>query len=422
MENAKELIEFIDRSPTAYHAVAEIASRLISAGFTEISESDISAFSDGGRHFVIRADSSIIAFFGSGEGFSIATAHNDTPSFKIKGSESAGKYIRLDTEKYGGSILYSWLDRPLGVAGRVAYETESGISVRLVDLRRPVAVIPSVAIHQNRSVNDNLSLNPKNDMLPLVGMSGEGIFSAVAKELSIKEDAILSADLFVYNKERGSVVGLEDELVVSARLDDLGCAYAALSAFLSAENEGRSLAVLAVFDNEEVGSGTRQGADSPFLSSTLKKIAGSPEKYSKMLENTLMLSADNAHAAHPNHPELSDRSGSPALGSGVALKFNANQRYATDSVSAALVKKLAKASGAKLSTYYCRADMPCGTTLGPIAGAQIGALTADIGLPQLAMHSAMETAAVSDLSDMIALIREHFSCAIKKHGADYSIN
>lgn len=420
MKNAELLLDFINRATTVYHTVAELKARLIDAGFSEISEGELSAFSDGGKHFTVRSDSSLIAFFGKGDGFSIAATHSDTPAFKIKGDLSSAAYIRLDTEKYGGAILYSWLDRPLSVAGRVVLDTGEGVSVRLVDLHRPVAVIPSVAIHQNRNVNEGLPLNPAIDMLPLVGIGEkESFWSIVAKELLVDEKAILSADLFVYNAERGCICGIDSSLIVSPRLDNAECTFAALCGFLSAENDGKSVAVLAAFDNEEVGSATKQGADSTFLSDTLRKIAGSDASYCTMLENTLMLSADNAHATHPNHPELADKSGSPKLGSGVALKFNANQRYATDAVSAALTKKLAGRAGVKICDYYCRADMPCGSTLGSISTTHVGALTADIGLPQLAMHSSAETAAVCDLSDMILLMREHFSSGFKKENDGY---
>ena len=420
MKNAQMLLKFINGAKTAYHTVEKIKESLIEAGFSEISEGDVSAFSDGGAHFVLRSDSSIIAFFGKGEGFSIAAAHSDTPAFKLKGDFSSGVYTRLDAEKYGGAILYSWLDRPLSVAGRAVVDTGDGIAVRIVDVGRPVAVIPSVAIHQNRSVNDNLSLNAATDMVPLAAI-GEGysVMSLVAESLGVSEDKILSSDLFLYNAECGTVLGIDSGLILSPRLDNAECTFAALRGFLSAENSGKSVAVLAVFDNEEVGSATKQGADSTFLSDTLRKIAGTEENYCKMLECSLMLSADNAHAKHPNHPELSDKLQAPSLGSGVALKFNANQRYATDSVSCALVKKLGERAGARLSSYYCRADMPCGSTLGSISTTHVGVLTADIGLPQLAMHSAVETAAVSDLSDMILLMREHFSSGLKKIDGGY---
>ena len=421
MENARKLIEFIGKCPTAYQAVAEIKARLLASGFTEISEGEVGAFSDGGRHFVCRADSSIIAFFGSGDGFGIAATHLDSPTFKLKGDLSGGAYLKLDTEKYGGSILYSWLDRPLGIAGRVVINTENGISVRLYDSARPIAVIPSVAIHQNRSVNDGVKFNPATDMLPLIGLSGEGLYDAVARECGACKEDILSSDLFVYNAEQGTVAGLNNELIISPRLDNLECTFAALCGFLSAENSGKSVSVFAAFDSEEIGSATKGGADSTFLSDTLAKIAGDAETLAKMLENSFMLSADNAHATHPNHPELSDKTGSPNLGSGVALKYNANQRYATDAVSAALTKKLAREAGARLSDYYCRADMPCGSTLGSISTTHVGILCADIGLPQLAMHSASETAAVSDLSDMIALMQAHFSSGIEKRGNEYIV-
>ena len=420
MKNAQNLIKFIKSSPTPYHAVDTVKSALLRAGYTEVSEADIGSFSDGGRHFTVRGGSSLIAFCGSGEGFSIAASHCDTPAFKLKSDARALAYCKLNVEKYGGAILYSWLDRPLSVAGRVAIDSEDGISIRLVNIDRDIALIPSVAIHQNRSVNDGFSPNPAVDMLPLSGLDGDGVLELIAKELSVKKESILSHDLFIYNRDEGRIVGEKEELILSPRLDDLECVYASLEAFLQSSC-GKAVQVLAIFDNEEVGSATKQGAGSTFLSDTLEKISGSRENYIKMLENSFMLSMDNAHAIHPNRPELSDSALAPTLGSGVTLKLNANQSYATDAVSAALVKKLAKTSGARLATYASRADKPCGSTLGSIATTKAPVITADIGLPQLAMHSANETAAISDLSDMIALVSAHFSSAIVKTADGYKI-
>ncbi|MBQ2876087.1 MAG: M18 family aminopeptidase [Clostridia bacterium] len=421
MKNPQSLFDFIKSSPTPHHTVNEIKARLVSSGYTELNERDVAAFSDGGKHFTVRADSSIIAFHGKGRAVTCAATHCDTPTLKIKSDIASGAYIRLDVEKYGGPILYSWLDRPLSVAGIVAVDQGSGIELRLVNIDRDIAVIPSVAIHQQRSVNDGFSPSISVDMPPLVALSeGKSLLTLIAEELDVCVVNILSHDLYVYARDCGRVIGTSGELMLSPRLDNLECTYAALRGFLSAEDSD-SVSVLAVFNNEEIGSSTRQGADSTFLSDTLAKIFPTPEALSEALENGFMLSMDNAHAVHPNHPELSDKNGCPALGSGVVLKLNANGRYATDAASAAIARKLASRASAKIATYYCHADKPCGSTLGAIATTGVPLLTADVGLPQLAMHSAVETAAVSDLNDMIAIARELFSSKIYKTEQGYGI-
>lgn len=420
MAYTNRLFDFIKKSPTAYHTVNTVKNALIEKGYTEVFESNPSSFSDGGKHFVIRGGSSIIAFRGKTEngGFMITASHSDSPCFKVKRELVGVSYTRLATEKYGGMIYYSWLDRPLSVAGRVVVKTESGIKSVLVNIEKAALTIPSVAIHLNRGVNDNCKLNPAVDLLPVSGLSNakKEVMSAIAESAGVAVEDIISHDLYLYNAEEGRIIGINDDLILSPRIDDLGCVFASLCAFLEADETDASVSVLAVFDNEEVGSETKQGASSTFLDMTLRAISGNDEKYSEMLYNSFMVSADNAHAVHPNRPELHDSASTPVLGGGVVVKYNANQRYTTDAISDGVFATLAERAETKLQKFSNRADIVGGSTLGSISNTRVSVSTIDIGLPQLAMHSATETAAISDLEDMIKLLGCLYSTGIVKSG------
>lgn len=423
MNYTSELIDFIKKSPTAYHTVETVKEMLLSAGYTECSEKELGSYSDGGRHFVIRNGTSIIAFRGKCEGgFMICASHSDTPCFKVK-SELSGNYLRASVEKYGGSIFYSWLDRPLSLAGRVVVKINGGISTHLVNIDKDVFTIPSVAIHFNRGVNDGYKFNPAVDLIPLAGAASSSgrLMDEVAEILGVDKSDIISHDLFLYNRECGRVIGLGDEFLLAPRLDDLGCVYSSVRAFLDADDTNGSVPVLAVFDNEEVGSETKQGAASTFLDMTLSAISGGEEKYRASLVDSFMISADNAHAVHPNHPELSDPGNAPMLGGGVVVKYNANQRYTTDAVSDALFRSFADRCGIKLQSYYNRADMLGGSTLGSISNTSVSVKTVDIGLPQLAMHSSVETVACSDICDMVSVMKEFYSSSIDCKGSNVKI-
>ena len=412
--HTEKLLNFIKRSPTAYQAVDSVATELRANGYTEISAADTRAFADGGKHFVVKNGTSIIAFRGRAKGgFVITASHSDSPAFKIKvDTDTRGSYARFAVEKYGGMILYTWLDKPLSVAGRVVLRTDCGIKTALVNIDRDIAVIPSVAIHLNRGVNDGYKFNPASDLLPLTAISKEGasLLDAVARELGTTADAIISHDLFLYNRQTASVIGMNDELILAPRLDDLECVFASLEAFLATDAHEGAVDVLAVFDNEEVGSETKQGAASTFLIDTLRKIAATEDNLEAMLASSYMVSADNAHALHPNHPELSDPFGAPTLGGGLVIKYNANQRYTTDAVSDAVFRTLCERCGARVQSYHHRADLLSGSTLGSIADTRVSIPTIDIGLPQLAMHSATECAACADLEDMIGALTELYRC------------
>lgn len=420
MAYVNELIAFIKASPSAHHTVDSVKHALLAEGYTELCESNPEAFSDGGKHFVIRGGSSIIAFKGKGDGFMICASHSDSPCFKVKDELAGARYTRLATEKYGGMIHYTWLDRPLSVAGRVVVKTPTGVKGVLVNLDKAALTIPSVAIHLNRGVNDGYKFNPATDLLPLLGTAEAkgALMTALAAQANAKPEDIISHDLYLYNAEEGRVIGINDELVLAPRIDDLGCVYASLRAFLDAP-ESKNVSVLAVFDNEEVGSETKQGAASTFLDMTLSAIAGN--RYSLMLHNSFMVSADNAHAIHPNHPELYDGTNAPHLGGGVVVKYNANQRYTTDAISDGIFTTLAERAGAKLQKFSNRADMVGGSTLGSISNTRVSVSTVDIGLPQLAMHSATETAAVSDLTDMVKVLTALYSSSLERVGDEIII-
>ena len=412
MNEITRLFDFINNSPTAYHAVDTAEKILTENGYTRLYEGDKWSLSDGGKYYVVRNGTSLIAFrtVADARGFMIAASHTDSPTFRVKLSgEKCGAYSRLDVEKYGGMIYYSWLDRPLSVAGRVVLSTPNGVECRLVNLDADLCSIPSLAIHLNRNVNDGLSLNPANDMLPLYSLGSGTLLERIATSAGTTPDRILSHDLFLYNREKGMTFGADGEFILCPRLDNLESVYASLCGFTESA-PCASVPVYAIFDNEEVGSETKQGAASTFLYDTLTRIAG--DDYLPMLASSMMLSIDNAHALHPNRPEMSDRENAPTLGGGIVVKFNANQRYATDAVSHGIFLELCNLNGLKTQRYYNRADLPGGSTLGSISNTRVSIPTVDIGFPQLAMHSATETAACADLDPMIKAVCAFFSSSL----------
>lgn len=418
----KQLFDFIESSPTAFQTVDTVKGALLSEGYTELYEGEEWSLSEGGKYFVIRNGSSLIAFRynSSLKSFMICATHSDSPSFRLKLSyEKGSKYTVCDTEKYGGMLYYSWLDRPLSLAGRVAVKKENGIETRLVNIKRDLFVIPSVAIHLNREVNSSLVLNPARDLLPLAGMKKpSGLMELIADEAGVRAENIVSHDLFLYVRESGRTFGVSDEFISSPRLDDLECVFASLKAFLKADATD-NVPVMAIFDNEEVGSETKQGAASTFLFDTLSAIANG--KLRIMLANSFMVSADNAHALHPLHPELSDAENAPLLNGGVVIKYNANQRYATDGVSAAIFSDIAASAGAKIQRYSNRADIVGGSTLGSISDTRVSIMTADVGLAQLAMHSAVESAGAEDLCEMVKALTAFYSSYLDKKGENIRI-
>ena len=408
------LLNFLNEAKTSYHAVDAIKRELKSRGFTELYENEDWSVENGKGYFTVRNGSSIIAFVDNGKPFMISAAHSDSPVFRVKATEIGSAYAKLTTERYGGMINYTWLDRPLTVAGRVVVKKNGALVPTLADIGDAAVVIPSLAIHLDRNVNDGKKFNPAKDLLPLTSLSGKCVIDTVAERLGVKRDDIVSHELFLVPADNARTVGLSDELVLAPRIDDLASVYASMVGFLDNENGGASSPVLAVFDNEEVGSSTKQGAASPMLHDVLLRICGSEVEYIKRMPESFMASVDNAHAIHPNYPEMSDKGNAPVLGNGVVIKNNANQRYATDAVSAAIFGEICLMAGVNTQSYFNRADLPGGSTLGSISNTKVALSTVDIGVPQLAMHSAVETAAVSDVFDMAKALLKLFSVGLKR--------
>ena len=416
MESLDKLIELLNKSHSQFHVVYNIKNELLNAGFKEIKENEQFKLELGHNYFVTRNDSSIIAFKIPSEikdyHFQITAAHNDSPTFKLKQSPlfKVNNTYSLNVEPYGGMIMSTWLDRPLSIAGRVIVKTETGVETKLIDVDKDLLVIPNVAIHMNREVNSGYKFNPAVDLLPLVSSTSKEI--TINDLLGIKNE-ILAHDLFLYNRDHSKVVGLEDEFLSSPRIDDLGSTYSCLLGLINSKNT--TIDVLAAFDNEEVGSLTRQGANSTFLKDTLKRITKSLgydcDTHYQALAKSSLLSVDNAHAINPNHPEYSDKT-KVLLNEGVVIKYNANQSYTTDALSSSIVKTLLNNRGHKIQDFSNRSDLRGGSTLGNISNSEVSLVSADIGLPQLAMHSANELCGVKDIDDMVYLIKDYYSTNI----------
>ena len=413
MNEINALMRFIAASPTAFQAIENLRSMLEEAGYAALNEREAWKIAPGGRYCVTRNQSSLIAFRvpeGGFAHFQIVASHADSPCFKLKPSanRAAQGYAVLNVEKYGGMIMSTWLDRPLSIAGRVIVRTEAGFETRLVNLDRDLALIPNMPIHFNRAVNDGVALNPQVDMLPVIGAEGADITDIVAQALGVAPDDIAGGDLFLVNRDAPKLWGAHEEYLASPRLDDLECAFASVRALIAAKPSGH-IDVACVFDNEEVGSGTKQGADSTFLADALRRVALALEADSQTLEaaaaGSFMLSADNAHAIHPNHPEKYDAENRVAMNGGVVVKFNANQKYTSDGVSQAVFEAVCRGAGVPVQRFANRSDVPGGSTLGNIANAHVSMNTVDIGLAQLSMHSANESAGVKDMQYMVDAMR-----------------
>ncbi len=429
---AKELLGFIDNSPSCYHVIGNFEEMLRAEGYTALPEEKKWDIQPGGKYYVTRNGSSILAFRVPRQvtgGFLMAAAHSDSPTFKVKENPehpALGHYVQLNTEKYGGSLMATWFDRPLSVAGRVLVQTDAGIETRLVKVDRDLLVIPSVAIHMNRSANDGMKYQANVDTYPLFGdeSAAGGFMTAVAQAAGVDKDSILGHDLFLYCRQKGTLLGDKEQFVHSPKLDDLECAWGLMQGFLQAETGG-SIPVCCVFDNEEVGSETKQGAASTLLRDTLRRIVlglgGNEEQLLTMLAQSFLVSADNAHARHPNHPEYADGDNAPFMNKGIVIKYNANQRYATDGVGAAIFRSLCKEAGVETQVYANRSDLPGGGTLGSIANTHVPVSTVDIGLAQLAMHSVSETAGVQDLADLCKAMEVYFGKTLVKKDGVYTL-
>ncbi len=416
MSNIEAFQNFLDTSVSAYHATANLMALLRQAGYTQLYEHEPWSLEKGGKYYLVRGGTTILAFripTAEPYGFMMSACHTDRPTFKLKeNSELRGVYTRLATEPYGGMIMSSWMDRPLSIAGRVMVETENGVEGRLINIDQDLMMMPNVAIHMNRAVNDGYKWNPAVDTVPLLGGSDDAdkFWPLVEKTAGGK---ILGHDLYLYVRQKASVWGIDGEFISGPALDDLACAWGTVQGFLSA-GETASVPVFCAFDDEEVGSNSPQGAASTILEFTLERIClALGLDIHTMLAQSFLVSADNAHAQHPSHPELADKANAPIMGKGVVLKFNAAQRYTTDGVSASVFRRICGRAGVPLQSYTNRPDIRGGSTLGHISLTHVSVPTADIGLPQLAMHSSYETAAVADLAHLETAMTEFFGTALQ---------
>lgn len=421
MDILKDLMDFLDSSVTMFHAINECEKVLQRSGFTYLPENEKWNINKG-KYYTKRNSSSLIAF-DIAEGdyhFQISAAHSDSPTFKLKDRPviEANGYLKLNVEGYGGMINATWLDKPLTLAGRVMVNTDKGIETRLLHIDRDLLIIPNVPIHFNREINKGFAFNNQVDMLPILsaGNLKEADFDNIlAKELGIEPEAILAKDLYLVNRQKAAVIGFDNELISSGRLDDLECVYTSLRGFVEAENKNH-INVFAVFDNEEVGSVTKQGAMSTFLASTLDRVntalGKSKEEYYTAIAKSILISCDNAHAVHPNHPELFDVKNRPVLNQGIAIKESANQKYTTDAFSRAILKKILEKKNIPYQTFANRSDIAGGSTLGNLSNTVVSMNAVDIGLPQLAMHSAYETAGAKDVGYAFETLKAFFEANI----------
>ena len=428
-EDIQGLIRFLADSPTAFHAADNFACMLKGHGFQCLPERESWDIRPGGAYYTVRNGSSIIAFrVGSAledYSFKVAASHSDSPAFKLKEKAELsvrGRYMKLNTEGYGSGLCATWMDRPLSLAGRVILKEEDGFREKLVKIDRDLALIPSVAIHMNREINEKSSINKQVDMLPL--FAGEAadaqgaVRQIVAEELEAGPEEIFGMDLYLYNRMQPSIWGKEREFISAPHLDDLQSAYASFIGFLRGADK-RAVNVFACFDNEEVGSNTKQGAASTFLRDVLERIndglGKTAEELRRAVASSFMVSCDNAHAVHPNHPEKTDENNCVYMTEGIVVKSHAGQQYTSDAVSIAVWKGICAKAGVPLQFFANRSDMQGGSTLGNIAMSQVSMNAVDIGLPQLSMHSAYETAGVRDCAFMIQAVEAFFNSGISEY-------
>ena len=424
----ESLLQFMDASVCNFLAVDTIKQMLSKNGYVEKRIEQPLQCQPGDKFFVTKNDSAIFAIkIGSRPisetAFKIITAHSDSPCFRIKPHPemlSGDRLVRLNTEVYGGPILYTWFDRPLSLAGRVILRGESALKpvTRLLKIDEPILMIPHLAIHFNRSVNEGNALSKQKDMLPILtriseSLSANGLLvNYIAKSLNVAVDDILDFDMFLYNTQPATLTGLNKEFVMSGRLDDLSMAHAAITAIIEATDDDATC-ISAIFDNEETGSGTKQGAHSPVLSNLLRRIAECQgvnyDGFCQAVGRSFMISADNAHAFHPNYAEKYDPTNHPALGGGPVIKINANCKYMTDAHSAAIFKSICNEAGAPCQYFVNHSDVAGGATLGNIFTGQLDIEGVDVGNPLLAMHSACETGSTDDHINMIRAFKQFFA-------------
>ncbi len=430
LNSAYALLDFINRSPVSFFAIENVKSILLENGYQEVKENESHKFTKGEKVFFIRNNSSLVALnigkeLSDNFGFHIVASHSDSPCFKIKpeANNKSGIYNKYNVEAYGGLIRSTWLDRPLAIAGRVLIRNEEDIVSKLINLDDDFVMIPNTCIHFNREMNSGYEYNLATDMQPLVDqeLDGDLLKNSISKKLKVKPEDIINFDLYLYNAEQGYIWGKKKEFISSSRLDDLECVYTSTMGFVNGNND-KAVNVLYISDNEEVGSSSRQGADSDFLESILKNVANDLNAtYSVCVANSFLVSADNAHAVHPNRPELSDPNNSPKMNKGIAIKFNAAQSYTSDAISSAIFQKIAENSGVLCQFFTNRSDIRGGSTLGNILLSHVSLLSVDIGLAQLAMHSSFETAGTFDVHDAIKVFETFYQTDIKIDGNKYEI-
>lgn len=423
----EELLQFLNAGHTCFQVIDEVRSTLHHEGFEELSEGQVWELKEGGKYFTVRNESSILAFqlpTKAFNGFMIGASHSDSPTFKIKDNPEmiSDGYVKLNVEGYGGMIDGTWMDRPLSVAGRIVVKEGNHYVTKLVDVDDDFLMIPNLAIHMDRTANANHTWNDQKDMLPIIGSEKEAkgkFMEIVAKSAGVKAEDILGHDLYLYIREKGRVWGAEKEYVSAGHLDDLQCAFGCMKGFLASSN-AYSVPVLAIFDNEEVGSRTKQGANSTFLYDTLRRIVlacgGNEETYIRHVANSFMVSADNAHAVHPNSPEKADPVNRPHINEGIVVKFHGGQAYTTDAISAAIFRDLCAKVNVPTQVFTNRSDSRGGSTLGNLSATHVSLNTVDIGLPQLAMHSCYETAGTKDTHYLCEAMKEVFSASLKDCG------
>ncbi|MCR8923324.1 M18 family aminopeptidase [Dasania sp. GY-MA-18] len=424
----QDLMAFLAASPTPFHAVSEMVSRLQAAGYQALNEAEAWDLTPQGRYYVVRNGSAIIAFSNLGgspveNGFRMVGAHTDSPCLRVKPNPELNRngYFQLGVEVYGGALLNPWFDRDLSLAGRVSFKTKAGdIKSALINYAKPIAVIPSLAIHLDREANNTRSINPQKDIPPIV-MQAENdqqdfraMLLAQLKKQQPNSDAakILDYELSFYDTQPPAIIGLEQDFLASARLDNLLSCYIGLQALLSNHDQN---ALLVCNDHEEVGSASSCGADGPMLKSVLERIVPDAEQLTRALDRSMMVSADNAHGIHPNYADRHDANHGPQLNRGPVIKINHNQRYATNSETSALIRHLAEQIEVPIQSFVVRTDMACGSTIGPITASGLGVKTLDIGVPTFAMHSIRELAGINDghyLYQLLAAFYQQHSVAI----------
>jgi aspartyl aminopeptidase len=419
-----ELCDFISRATTPFHAVAQLSRHLEAGGFAKLGEDGVKDLQPGGRYFVTRNDSSIIAFICGREsppieGMRMVGAHTDSPCLMVKPSPEKLRngYFQLGVQVYGGVLLNPWFDRDLSLAGRVSFQCGDGkLRTALVDYREPVATIPSLAIHLDREANKDRTVNPQTDVLPILFQqpgTDPTDFRSLLKARLLEEhpdcnvQQVLDYELGFYDTQAPAVIGLQQEFIASARLDNLLSCFVGLQSLL--HSDGAASSLLVCNDHEEVGSLSAAGAQGPMLSSLLKRLAGSEQAYAELVERSLMISADNSHAIHPNFADKHDDNHGPLMNHGPVIKVNANQRYASNSETTGFFRMLAAAEEVSVQSFVVRSDMGCGSTIGPITAGGTGIRTIDVGAPTLGMHSIRETAGTRDAWDLNRLLRRFYN-------------